>query len=1124
MILDAELVDPNRFFRLGQAAQRGVALVSWGTAEVARERTSGWLVTPRLLLTTMFGRQEVSGLSMRFGKGTPEGRFLWRGKAGATLVRLARARSSPLTLAFDPPPPNSWAAVMGYREGETLAFSMGRMRSPRDRVPATPLFQHPVGWYTASTTPGMSGGPVFGRDWRVIGMHVGNAPASRLNYFLPTSAILSELRGSPVWDEVAAFHGLVTPVMVPVTQTEHAIDLRRAAAVRSTFNPDLLGPTARAELAGDVLDPEEPTWMLRQEVRTRALRTAGGLEALRAARGDTPATDDSQRIIDRVLRGPPFPVEAIADADLARWIPVAGWFAGLVPDLPTGKDLQLELERRKHEGRLREIVGDRFVGRDEELRRMHDWGVSGTGPLVVAGPGGIGKSALLARFVLERPPGTLFAWLDFDRADLAADDEASILSELVRQLTLQVPALGAASDVATLKAALGPRADEPILVVLDSFEVAQHAGRYSALWPVLEELAAALPALRVLTGSRARVPTLALRGQEARTETLKGLPLRAAEAWLAAEGLPEDVVGPLAVVARGVPVCLNMVRDLVLGGEDLESTIATVPEHLVQGWLYRRILGRLRTPALRPIAAWVLVLRRVSAEQFADLFPELLGFPAGDAARHFTNLCEEVTLLAASDPPEFNHDLRHSLLPLLDAEDAGRVRAIDAAAVDWYAALPRSPENAAELVYHRLRCDDLQGAADAWVRGCGVHIGELAVDEVPPDARAWLTTRLAHEGPELTDAAWDADAAPRLRDALGRSNWTMMDGILGERTTRMPGGVVQFLEAVGHWRRGNLAEARRIADRPPNDTSDLRLLRAALAEAASEVDLAGRILAPEKGYSGMLRPLVERLAIHAAQLRFTIRLPLEEAFLARVLEDPAVSVLLTPEDVVLPALRQALPGSFRSPRFDVELSAQVPPELWGWVTQYNTAGKLTASGLLRAAATGADTASLQHLLTDSSQRPIPPAVVALALRLTGLSLERHRLVRARHELLDDMHSRLLQELASTDPVLDRSIVAAAVALSVDDLSSVRPEFLSIVHRVGIEPHPTEGWEPAARILESLFLKRSELSSEALTAAARHGGVASLLIELIGYEHPEWLATILHALTPSPLPRLIERRL
>lgn len=67
--------------------------------------------------------------------------------------------------------------------------------------------------------------------------------------------------------------------------------------------------------------------------------------------------------------------------------------------------------------------------------------------MLITGIGGVGKSALVARFQAQLPENQLLLWLDFDRADLAPDDAVSVLDHVL------VPALRADRKVTTSHAA-----------------------------------------------------------------------------------------------------------------------------------------------------------------------------------------------------------------------------------------------------------------------------------------------------------------------------------------------------------------------------------------------------------------------------------------------------------------------------------------------------------------------------------------------------------------------------------------------------------------------------------------------------------------------------------------------
>src|SRR5262249_47356849 len=162
------------------------------------------------------------------------------------------------------------------------------------------------------------------------------------------------------------------------------------------------------------------------------------------------------------------------------------------------------------------------------------------------------KSALTAQFADGLPDGTVILWLDFDRADLAADDPRSMLRALAEQAALQVdgftfrPARDAAwEDAAKDLAASLSRASGgagPPLLVLDGFEVAQHAKDHDRVWQLLQVILQGVPGMRVLVAGRASVPDLSLGGRPARHRRLAGMDREAATAWLNESGVDDGEV------------------------------------------------------------------------------------------------------------------------------------------------------------------------------------------------------------------------------------------------------------------------------------------------------------------------------------------------------------------------------------------------------------------------------------------------------------------------------------------------------------------------------------------------------------------------------------------------------
>ncbi|NKY14738.1 AAA family ATPase [Streptomyces somaliensis] len=263
-------------------------------------------------------------------------------------------------------------------------------------------------------------------------------------------------------------------------------DYRRAACLLACFDPRRLrlpgepAPTGRAvmELAGDCSSAGaagRTEWTLKPEAREETLRGLSGPgEALRALEPNLDAVPEGpgpERVCLAVLRGrPPSTVGAGPD-ELADLLQAVLWLS-LVPGvtgLPDARAVRDELDLARLLQPLERLVRvPSFVGREAELARLRDFvrapgapaGAHPAAPapllvLVVHGPGGMGKSTLLANFLLGSLRGGTeggaagggrrgfpfpFAYIDFERPTLSVHEPVTLIAEVARQLGVQYPA------------------------------------------------------------------------------------------------------------------------------------------------------------------------------------------------------------------------------------------------------------------------------------------------------------------------------------------------------------------------------------------------------------------------------------------------------------------------------------------------------------------------------------------------------------------------------------------------------------------------------------------------------------------------------------------------------------
>jgi hypothetical protein len=815
--------------------------------------------------------------------------------------------------------------------------------------------------HDVESAPGSSGAPLLSAETaQVLGMHRGTAHSLRspIGVGLPLAELLETFLASPAWPEISEFHRLAvvgrpgaqrTAERTPTTSTgdepPDAALLR--AALSWTINPDTLDPRERERIQLLVGDPESSRWSLPGDERQRLIRAAGSLKVLRSAYRVAADPSPGDRVLDRIINGPPLELAEVPDDELPYCLQAVHWLTPVVPGLPSAADVNRELQRRRVRSRLRPVATERLWGREAELARLQGWAAEPHPPaMLVTGIGGMGKSALVARFALDLPDETAILWLDFDRPDLAPDDAVSVLSALAGQLAVQrervdLPAIDG-SNWATAAKALGDALGEArALLVLDGFEVAQHAERHDELWGVLDLVLAQAPGTRVVVSGRAPVPNLRLGGRPAEPMPLTGLPREAARAWLVSRGIraPAALQAVLRV-ADGVPLLLKLAVRLVEEGGDVAEVPRSLPRELVDGYLYQRILDRVVDRRLQPLAHDALVLRRITPEilrvVLADRIPEGM-----DANKAIGGLTREMALVEAFDPPatgppapmtavaalRLRPEVRVATLRLLEIEDFERVNEIDRRTADWYSgpgAAPDDPEArvaaAAEAVYHYVRAGDVDRARAAWVDGSLAFLRGVE-DDIPARfsrARRWLRSQVAGGDDELRTSvgllrSWETSALARIENALARGLDRSVPSILDERPDRSADSPLLAYDAWIRRERGDGRGAAQLLHYASATSGRVgwvrRIVAARTAMFNRDFAQADRLLRAV-GSSGPANA-DQGAAVVAARVRLTVDVGAEVSLLGSLITserrddnlEAKLQRLLVPWDFVVPSLR-----------------------------------------------------------------------------------------------------------------------------------------------------------------------------------------------------------------------------
>ena len=336
-----------------------------------------------------------------------------------------------------------------------------------------------------------------------------------------------------------------------------------------------------------------PHFFLSEKARLDALVSllrrdgSGGLVALR--KRTTPHVQTPlQRMLDVFTLQDGRTAEELDEYELLAALQVWRWATEATARARVTMDVRIPFDRDSVEGRLaslnvtravRSLASRGCIGREDELTRLHDYVDESAGdggwifdpPMVVYGVGGVGKSTLIARFVMDlvegrvegSPPGRrawcapavsvhgesaydsppqfagVWAYLDMDRPTLRRYRPEEILDEIVRQVAAQLPearrllegvrreavrrSRGAGLEsvdtplrygaVDELVQAIAARGHSRLVVILDTFEEVTLAGPEGPvqIFDFFELLRGRLRELKLIVSGRAPAAPFAQR-------------------------------------------------------------------------------------------------------------------------------------------------------------------------------------------------------------------------------------------------------------------------------------------------------------------------------------------------------------------------------------------------------------------------------------------------------------------------------------------------------------------------------------------------------------------------------------------------------------------------------------
>jgi len=501
---------------------------------------------------------------------------------------------------------------------------------------------------------------------------------------------------------------------------------RCAAAVLHCFRPKDLKPydpslgvdDPYVLLARDIVPASggrmEGLQTLKPDVRKTSLHRLSTVDQMRAALNSNPARvrTDLQMMLEAWINGTATPIDHQSYGELRLSYQVSEWLDGLVPAIPALSTIQPIMARRSVLASVEHLVMSEFIGRLNELKQLRDYvgilppsrtesvrrrvrkffNLVERPPLVITGPGGIGKSALIGRFLYEHSNVAEehhfpFAYLPFDNPSLKIDDPFTLLIEAAAQFELQYPQgvstfqtfheqvksyrdiRGQIGDktlvFSTVRARLEAvqTADQnlyrafasllrslngddleptPALIVLDTFEEVEYRSpeQLKGLWEMLGDVLQSYPLLRVILSGR-RVGKVVVNNQTAIPLPLPPLDSSSSERLLQQLGVSDPQVA-MAVVKQvgGNPLTLRLAAR-VLESEEPATTgianlntrtwyLATLSEGIIRGQLYRRILDHIHDENVRKLAHPGMILRRLTPALIQDVLSPICDVPVSN--------------------------------------------------------------------------------------------------------------------------------------------------------------------------------------------------------------------------------------------------------------------------------------------------------------------------------------------------------------------------------------------------------------------------------------------------------------------------------------------------------------
>lgn len=551
------------------------------------------------------------------------------------------------------------------------------------------------------------------------------------------------------------------------------------------------------------IGPAKGRWTLSDRSRSAALAELRGQErlqvAIRASHQGARPDNPTQRAIDQLIEHGVPALGTQSLGELLGLLRALDLLRTVIEPPPRFRDrLSARIEQLRLLEPLQRLLAQGFAGREEELRILRSYvdelesasfretikrragnvlDIFRTRPLLaIWGPGGVGKSTLIAKFLIDHAGPQVarpvpFVYLDCDQGELDPLQPDSLLAEALRQIQVQFPEFAGAAahleaDSATRmvseeRGAISRSAhfeqsrhlrerfaelvgaislangSSSVLFFIDTFEVVQRRGS-APIFNVLKlgaELMQSTPRLRIVIASRVCLRDSDFSAYADAVPRWKALPLKGFDpaagrvylenrlARLGRHGLAPATLDRIVALVRGNPLSLRLGAQVFAksGVGALEDAVdeatfdADLIQERLQGELHNRILLNLEE-RVRDVADPGLIIRRLTPEIIRMVLDQVCGLGIqddADAESLFQRLREELTLFESAGEGVLRHRPDVRLLMLpLLRAELGRRARQIDMAAVRFWSGKDEPEARAEEIYHLLWLDAEQAALD----------------------------------------------------------------------------------------------------------------------------------------------------------------------------------------------------------------------------------------------------------------------------------------------------------------------------------------------------------------------------------------------------------------------------